>query len=202
MAAQPQAAHTAQPPTVELADLHRLTSEEYHRLIEAGAFEDWPRVELIEGLLCDMSARGRWHELVVEHLIWRLSKSLDDERYRLRAVAALSLGRSEPEPDFAIVRRGSADPYHPGSAALVIEVAASSHRRDLLVKPRIYAQAGVEEYWVVDVKNGLVIVHREPSADGYGSRVELGRDGVLDGSVVEIGELPIAEILAVCEGPR
>ncbi len=202
MAAQPQTASTAQPPLVELSDLHRITSEEYHRLIELGAFEEWPRVELIEGLLCDMSARGRWHELVVEHLIWRLAKSLDDERYRLRAVAALSLGRSEPEPDLAVVRRETAEPYHPGSAALVIEVAASSHRRDLLIKPRIYARAGVEEYWVVDVKNGLVIVHRDPSPNGYGSRVELDRGGVLDGSVVDIGELPVAEILAVCEGAR
>lgn len=158
-------------------------------------------MELIEGLLCDMSARGRWHELVVEHLNWRLSTSLDHERYRLRAVAALSFGRSEPEPDFAVVRRGTPDPYHPGSAALVIEVAASSHRRDLLAKPRIYGRAGVEEYWVIDVKNGVVVVHREPSENGYGSRVELDRDGVLDGSVVDIGDLPVAEILAVCKGP-
>lgn len=202
MAAQPQPAAPTLPTAVEPSDLHRLTSEEYHRLIEAGAFEDWPRVELIEGLLCDMSARGRWHELVVEHLTWRLATSLDRERFRLRPVGALSLGASEPEPDFAIVRRGTPDPYHPGSAALVIEVAASSHRRDLLAKPRIYGRAGVEEYWVIDVKNGLVVVHREPSENGYGSRVELDRDGVLDGSVVDIGDLPVAEILAVCVGPR
>lgn len=158
-------------------------------------------MELIEGLLCNMSARGRWHELVVEHLNWRLATSLDFERYRLRTAAALSLRRSEPEPDFAIVRHGTPDPYHPGSAALVIEVAASSHRRDLLAKPRIYGRAGVEEYWVIDVKNGLVVVHREPSDNGYGSRVELDRDGVLDGCVVDIGELPVAEILAVCVDP-
>jgi hypothetical protein len=92
MAVQPETAHAARTQAVELsdvdlelADVHRLSSEEYHRLIEAGAFEDWPRVELIEGLLCDMNARGREHELKVEHLIWRFSKSLDGRRYRLRA---------------------------------------------------------------------------------------------------------------------
>jgi hypothetical protein len=75
MAAQPQPATSTLPTAIELSDLHRLTSEEYHRLLEAGTFEDLPRVELIEGLLCDMSARGRLHELVVEHLNWRLSTS-------------------------------------------------------------------------------------------------------------------------------
>ncbi len=120
----------------------RLSLAEYRRLVESGALED-AHVELIDGVPCDMSPRTREHENVIEYLNRVLVMALDYERYRMRPAGSLSLGDSEP--DFAIVQRGTAEPYHPASARLVIEVCVSSRKRDLGVKPPIYASAGVEQ---------------------------------------------------------
>lgn len=165
-------------------------------MVDAGAFDKHARVELIDGLLCEMSPRTPAHERVIEYLTRTLAAVLDHDRYRLRVGSALSIGDSEPEPDVAVVRHGTPEPYHPASALLVIEVALSSRKRDLVVKPALYAKAGIIEYWVVDVERELVVVHRDPTANGYKSCVEIGREGILDGAVAEIGAIPVDAVLA------
>lgn len=185
---------------MDISEFHRLTGDEYHQLIDAGGFDEEMRVELIDGILCDMSPQSPAHAEIVTHLTRVLAGALDHDRFSLRPALPLSLGDSEPEPDLAVVARGTPRPYHPASAALVIEVALSSRRRDLAVKPRLYARAGVTEYWVVDPEKGVVVVHRNPGAKGYDSCTEIGPDGVLDGAVVEAGELKVADVLAAAAG--
>lgn len=71
---------------------------------------------------------------------------------------------SEPEPDIAVVR-GTARDYeqaHPTTAVLVIEVSDTTLRVDCTTKAGIYARAGIEEYWVVDLNTRRLIVHRQP----------------------------------------
>ncbi len=181
---------------MDSSEFHRLTGDEYHQMIESGGFDEETRVELIDGVLCDMSPQSPEHVAIVAYLNRVLAAALDHDRFRLRPTAPLSLGDSEPEPDLAVVERGTPQPYHPASAALAIEVAISSRRRDLAVKPRLYARAGVTEYWVIDPEHNVVVVHRDPGADGYDSRVELDPGKTLDGGVVGIGELDVASILA------
>ncbi|HLW93882.1 MAG TPA: Uma2 family endonuclease [Solirubrobacteraceae bacterium] len=185
---------------VDISEFHRLTSDEYHLMIESGGFDEETHIELIDGILCDMSPKTPEHGLVVEYLNRVLAAALDHDRFRLRVTGSLSLGDSEPEPDLAIVARGTPDPYHPASAELVIEVAISSRRRDLAVKPPLYARAGVTEYWVIDVAQNAVVVHRAPGKDGYGSRVELRPGEALDGGVVGVGELDVASVLGAAAG--
>ena len=74
---------------------------------------------------------------------------------------------------------------------LVIEVAETSVRLDLVRKARIYAAAGVPTYWVVDLGRDLVHVHTEPTADGYASVTQHGPDDSLDahGVTVTLREL-------------
>jgi Uma2 family endonuclease len=57
------------------------------------------------------------------------------------------------------------------SAQLVIEVAQTSRRRDLVIKPRLHAQAGVPEYWVVDLGQRELVVHTDPQGDHHRSVV-------------------------------
>jgi Uma2 family endonuclease len=185
---------------LDISEFHRLTGEEYHQLIESGGLAEETRVELIDGILCDMSPKTPEHELIVEYLAKVLAVALDHDRFRLRVAAPLSLGDTEPEPDLAVVRRGTPAPYHPASAELTVEVAISSRQRDLAVKPQLYARAGVAEYWVVDVTQNVVVVHREPAADGYRSRAELAPGDSLDGGVVEVGEIEVARVLAAAAG--
>ena len=177
-------------------DLHRLSLDEYHRLIESGGFDEDARIELIDGLLLDMSPKTAEHENAIAWLNRRLMFGVDLERYEVRVASALTTERSEPEPDVMVIDREAPRPYHPGSAALMIEVAVSSQRRDLRVKPRIYARAGIPLYWVIDLDKRRAIVHEEPGPERYG-RVEIvGADGVLVADHLELLPISIADLLA------
>jgi Uma2 family endonuclease len=81
----------------------------------------------------------------------------------------------------------------------VIEVSVSSQRRDLVRKPRIYAEAGVDEYWVVDLDNRRVVCHRDPRGDTYHEITEFPADGTLTAAAVELPALAVAELLAAAE---
>lgn len=186
---------------VEFSDVHRLSNDEFQQMVDSGALEDL-RVELIDGLLVDMSPPSPEHDGGIIYLNMLFARGIDWDRYQLRPQMALTIGNSAPQPDLAVVRAGTEQPYYPATAELVIEVSRSSLRRDLIVKPRIYASADVKEYWVIDVDNQRVLVHREPSADVYRSVEELRAGDPLDASVVGVDPIPVADILAATQPAR
>lgn len=175
----------------ELAGLIRpLRRSEYDQMVELGMFEDEP-IELLEGALVEMRPEGSPHAWVIQELTRDLARGLPDH-LRLRVGNPLAASEwSEPEPDFAVVPLADYRREHPAQAVLLIEISRSSLRKDLGVKARIYAAAGVPEYWVVDVGHGIVHLHRELSVDGYGEVVVHGAGAVLDacGVEVRVGEL-------------
>lgn len=187
---------------VDVGDLHRLSLDEYHRLIEAGAFDDFPRVELIDGLLIRKEMKSREHENAVAWLARWLMFGVDQERIEVRIGASLTLqhAASEPEPDLAVIPRATPRPYHPASAALVVEVSVTSLRRDLDRKPALYARAGVEEYWVVDLAGRRVVVHRGRAAGGYTDVSAVAADGRLVSSVAGLPALDVSDLLRAAEG--
>lgn len=75
---------------------------------------------------------------------------------------------SEPEPDLAVVPPGDHDREHPSTAFFLIEVADSSLSKDRRIKTRIYADAAVPEYWVIDVNGGTIEVRTQPTSGAYG----------------------------------
>ena len=88
---------------------------------------------------------------------------------RVRAQLPMEVGpsdrdRNEPEPDVAVVQEARADyrKRHPagGETELVVEIADTSLASDLSMKRRLYARAGVPEYWVVDLNGRRLVVHR------------------------------------------
>jgi Uma2 family endonuclease len=93
--------------------------------------------------------------------------------------------------------RDAPKPYHPASAVLVIEVAASSLPVDLAVKAPLYASAAIAEYWVLDLDGRRAIVHREPGAGGYGQRFEVPADGQLNSLALPLPALRVASALDV-----
>jgi Uma2 family endonuclease len=177
-------------------EIHRWTLEEYHQLIESGGFDEDTRIELIDGLLLDMSPKSPAHEYALEWLDRAIQRAVDGERVRVRVQMALSLGASEPEPDLAVVERDAVVPYHPGTALLVIEVAVSSQRRDLRIKPRIYARAGIPVYWVIDLDNRRAVVHSAPGPNGYDSVEMVGPDGTLLAAHIGAPPISVTELLA------
>ena len=144
---------------------HRITVDRYHQMSEVGVFDEDDRVELLEGYIVAMGPQTPPHVLVIQRLTPLLVRGLDPERWAVRIQAPLTLPPyGEPEPDVAVcLLADTLDPTrHPGNAALVIESAASSLRKDRLVKAAIYARAGITEYWIVNIEAGTVEVHQDP----------------------------------------
>lgn len=155
-------------------------------LVEQGVFASDERIQLLEGELVEMSPQGVPHATIVEALNERLMPALVG-RARVRVQLPLAAGEcSEPEPDIAVVDSAVPRDHHPDSALFVIEVADSSLAIDLGRKSRIYAAAGVAEYWVIDAEAGHVHVHTEPAAEGYAQIRRHGPDDVLDACGVRL----------------
>ncbi len=173
--------------------IHRYSVEEYEDLVVKGAFED-QRVELIDGLVLDMSPKSEAHEQALAWLTEWLVVHIDRRRHQVRVCSSIRIGRSQPEPDVMVVDRHKPKGHRTTSAPLVIEVALSSRERDLTIKPRLYA-AAVSEYWVLDLERGEIMVHRDPGEDGYRQVTVHGSDALLRPVALALEPLPLSDLL-------
>lgn len=146
-------------------------------MIDAGLFRD-ERVELWRGVIVRMSPQKCPHAAAVQKLTELFMLALvTGARAAVRPQLPLALAEdSEPEPDLAIVARGDYREEHPTTALLVIEVANTSLDDDRGWKADAYAEAGIPEYWVVDVVGRTIEVCRDPAPNGYRTRIVYGRD--------------------------
>ncbi len=144
----------------------RWTRLEYEQLVEKGFLGSGDQVELLEGRLVVREPQHSPHatatRLAQEALRFAFGSGWD-----VRAGLPLALGRlSEPEPDVSVVR-GSPRDYrdaHPTQAVVVVEVADTSLRLDRTRKARIYARAGIPDYWIVNLTTRILEVYRDPIA--------------------------------------
>ena len=155
----------------DLLTRHKLTTDDYHRMEDAGILGADDRVELIGGEIIDMAAIGVRHAFVVMQMARVLIMACGD----LAMVSIQSPIRldeaNEPQPDFAVLRP-QADVYkvrHPGPADvyLLVEVADTSLRFDRAVKLPLYARAGIPEVWIVDLQRQAIDVYRDPAGGSY-----------------------------------
>lgn len=180
---------------VAIDELYRISVDDYHRLAEAGVGEILPHVELIDGLLVRKDMKSPEHENAIEWLNRWLMFGVDQEIFAVRVASALTLERSEPEPDLVVIARAARRPRHPASAALAIEVSFSSLRRDLRRKAELYAEAGVREYWVHDIRGCRLVVHRAPRDGSYGEVRELRSGERMTDPPAGLPELVVDELL-------
>jgi Uma2 family endonuclease len=179
-----------------LLPIHRLDAKTYGQMVVSGALDGEP-VELLEGLLVEMSPQSPNHAAVVA----RLTRHLASAQAWLRVQLPLEVSPdSVPEPDLALVAEEPSPERHPDTALLVVEVAVSSQPIDRGVKAALYARAGVPTYWLVDVPAKAVEVRCELSQDGY-RRCELYGVGESVPAPVEgVAELDVASLLEDIDG--
>ena len=145
--------------------------DDYHRMAQAGILSEADRVELIDGEIVAMTPIGPRHNAAVNRATSVLVPVVGN-RAIVQVQGSIRLDRFlEPEPDIVLLRPqpdfyasqlpGASDIY------LIIEFADSSLGYDRDVKARIYAQAGVREYWLVDLD------HRSVSLRLYRFRADL-----------------------------
>jgi Uma2 family endonuclease len=181
--------------------VHRITVDEYERIIRAGALENPGKVELIDGYLVDKMAKNPEHSFsatsaheMLKDLLPAGWSARKEEPVRIPAY-------DEPEPDVSVVRGITADYRHripePADVALLVEVSDSSLSQDFGPKLSAYAKAGIPVYWIVNLVDGQIEVYSNPGPSGYQTHEVLAPGHVLHVMVdgVEVGEIAVADIL-------
>ncbi|MDQ3549165.1 MAG: Uma2 family endonuclease [Chloroflexota bacterium] len=164
---------TASPPTAT-TPRRLFTVHEFHKMAKAGILGEKERVELIEGEIIQMSPIGGSHVLEIARLVHLLVPLVEQEGLISPQGSLRISERTELLPDFVVLRNKQYDGVPVAAdALLVIEVSDSSLSRDLSSKVAIYAAAGVQEYWVWDVKRHVVHQFTDPSEGQYQQRREV-----------------------------
>jgi Uma2 family endonuclease len=187
-----------------MAGFRRFSVKEYHKLIEIGILTEDDNLELLDGYLVHKMSRNPPHDAALQ-LIQETLPPLLPAGCCLRMQSAITLSRSEPEPDAAIVR-GNARTYAthhptPADAVLVIEVADSTLDGDRIDKARIYAEAGIDHYWIVNLVNRQIEVYTNPSPastpPSYAQRQDyrIGADVPLLLGTAVVTSVPAGELL-------
>ncbi|WP_347242212.1 Uma2 family endonuclease [Nostoc sp. FACHB-892] len=100
---------------------------------------------------------------------------------------------SEPEPDIAVVRIDARKyiNHHPApnEIFLLIEVADTTLDMDRKQKAPLYANAGIADYWILDVNQRQVFIFREPLFQGYNQQLILQEDATL--SLIAFPEIEV-----------
>lgn len=148
---------------------HHWSREEYDRMIAAGVFHPDARLELIDGEIINMTPQGSLHTTAVR-LAEDLLRITFSTGYDIRVQMPLALDdTSEPEPDIAVVIGAPRDyrDAHPTSATLIIEVSDATLPYDRQQKKKLYARTGIEEYWIINLRDQQVEVYRNPQGEEY-----------------------------------
>jgi len=149
-----------------MPERHHWSRAQFERAIEMGLFEPDSALELIGGEITQkMSPQNSPHAAAIGAMQYALEEAFP-RGFWVRVQLPLALtDDSEPEPDLAVVS-GSWRDYtkaHPGEALLVVEISDTTLAIDRGAKGGMYASAGVPEYWIVNLRDRVLEIHRQPS---------------------------------------
>ena len=185
-------------------EIRRFTRLEYERLADLEFFQPDERLELIDGLLVVREPQNSGHAVGTQ-LVHRALDRAFGAGWNVRAQFPVALDdMSEPEPDAAVVPGDPRDysEAHPARPVLIVEVADSRLAFDRRHKASLYARAGIADYWVVNLVDRVVEVHREPVADTsapygfrYRSITRLAPPATVTPLAAPAATIPVADLL-------
>ena len=181
----------------EAVDVFRWTREEYEQLAEKGFFPPGKKLELVDGVIYEMSPQKGPHATGILLAAEALRAAFPKD-YQIRVQLPLVLGDDdEPEPDLAVVPGGLRDysDTHPTTAVLVVEVSDSSSFHDRERKRSLYARSGIPEYWILDVQSRHLEVYRNLGPNGYESRLLLKAEDTVTPLAGSGASITVAELL-------
>ncbi|MBE9066903.1 Uma2 family endonuclease [Leptolyngbya cf. ectocarpi LEGE 11479] len=177
--------------------LTRWTVADYHHMIASGLLSG-RHVELINGKIVDMAPELPIHRATYRRGVKYLEALLKDQAVVFSAAPITLPNDSEPEPDISIVQSPESryDEHHPGPSDIywLIEVSNSTLTYDLGEKANLYAQHGIQDYWVIDIANNQLWVHRQPQ-DGTYQSIEKYKSGTITPVTMPSIEIKIDRLL-------
>jgi Uma2 family endonuclease len=181
----------------------RWTYDEYYQMADMGFFRG-QRVELIDGEIVEMAPQGNFHSVAVG-LCEECLRGVFIANFWVRAQLPMRFSErySEPEPDISVVVGKPRDYLsgHPESALLIVEISETTLAYDRGRKASLYAASGIEDYWIVNLKQRQLEVRRKPVLDPsqpfgwhYGPEMVLRADEsvsplALPAVVIRVGDL-------------
>lgn len=181
---------------------YRWTITEYRELYKTGLFND-KKTMLLDGVLYVMVMPNPPHDVAL-NLAYEIVRALCPAGYHVRNQQGFDIGiRNDPGPDLAVVPGSVRDDAKqtPTTAIWIVEISDTTLRIDTTTKVELYATAQVPEYWVIDVNNRRLIVHRDPEsqpaglgANAYRTRLTFGPNDTVaplaaPGSPVKVADL-------------
>ncbi len=167
VAAQTIAPHEVEVPDIsftpeELPRKRLISADDFMRMAEAGWFAE-QRVELINGDIIIMPPISEDHAQSLTDTSEKLYEPLIG-KLKIRIQQPFFAGdNGRPEPDIAVVRPESLNPKQPPSEALLlIEISRTTLQYDRTTKLSLYASLGISDYWIVNLIENQVEVHRQP----------------------------------------
>ena len=151
-------------PLMEVPARRGWTLQEFERAAEVGVFGPEERLELIAGEIIPKTTQNSAHATALRLMEKALSRVFM-AGYDVRSQLPLILDNDKPEPDVAIVRGETRDfaQAHPTSAVLLVEISDTTLAFDQTIKAALYARAGIAEYWIVNLPDRILEVHRQPA---------------------------------------
>jgi Uma2 family endonuclease len=181
------------------------TREEFHRASDLGVFRPGERLELIAGELVEKMTQNRPHAIGVSKTAEALERAFGAGFYAQEQQPLALATDGEPEPD-VLMLRGAPDDYpdHPTEydALLVVEISDTTLAYDRGRKAAYYAEAGIADYWIVNLGERQVEVLRQPAADptspwghSYQSRTVVAETGTLSPLAAPAAVVRAADLL-------
>jgi Uma2 family endonuclease len=176
-----------------------MTVREYYLAAKKGVFKPGERLELIRGeVIQKVSPQRSLHSVTTSLVARHVSPAFGQNCYVRQQMPVGFDEESEPEPDVAVVSGIELDFAHrhpgPTEILLIVEVSDTTLRFDRGKKARIYAEFGIPEYWIVNLRDRELEVFLGPGPDGYAESVVLGRAGEVTpqrgiGKSIRVGDL-------------
>lgn len=199
------AIETQSEPLIVLPEtFYRISVERYHQMIAAGIFNDDDAIELLDGCIVNKMPKNSTHT-IANILIQQALDALIAKTHHVRAQEPITLASSEPEPDVVVVRGSVRDylAHHPYAKhiSLLVEIADATLQRDRTWKKQIYAYAGVDIYWIINLPDRQIEAYDHPTGSAqkpdYHQITRYGENEIIpviiDGQ--EVGALSVASLL-------
>lgn len=178
---------------------YRFSMDQFQGMARAGILAENARIELIDGDLIDMAPVGSRHGSVVALLTrWFVQQGGDVVVWSQSTIDLSPF--SAPQPDIAILApqtRAYRDALPDAEdVLLVVEVAESSLRYDRLVKAELYARHGIREFWLMNLPERMLEIHRDPEIGAYRTRSILSGDDTASPEACPQIRVPLAPLLS------
>lgn len=176
----------------------RFKVDDYYKMIELGMLEDYEQAEIIEGELIKKMPIGERHAFVVDNLNRFFNRNVcDDVLIRVQNPLRIS-DFDELEPDIVLADLTKFDgKRHPRPAEtfLVVKVSDTTLKYDRDTKLSLYAEAGISEVWIVNLKNDIIEVHQNSNIGIYQLTKIYKRGETVESSVLPHLRIEVDKIL-------